>query len=290
MTAYIWDLDGTLLDSYAVIVKGAKAAAEEAGLHDTDGEVLKGVKGESVTSYLRNASARAGIPFEQMKERYRFFAHALDDEITLIDGAAETLERLRREGAEHFVYTHRGASSRPILQRLGILFFLAVVIALAASWVLYRTRAGLHLRAVGENPATADAVGINVTACKYLAICIGSGISGLGGFYYIIDYMGSQEAYLSVEAFGWLSIALVIFALWRPHLTLIGSVAFGFLFSCSSFITNIPGIFVTMAIKPILRMLPYVVTILVLIISSIRNKRENQPPASLGLSYFREER
>ena len=84
MTAYIWDLDGTLLDSYAVIVKGAKAAAEEAGLHDTDGEVLKGVKGESVTAYLRNASARAGIPFEQMKERYRFFAHALDDEITLI--------------------------------------------------------------------------------------------------------------------------------------------------------------------------------------------------------------
>ncbi len=121
MTAYIWDLDGTLLDSYAVIVKGAKAAAEEAGLHDTEAEVLKGVKGESVTSYLRNASARAGIPFEQMKERYRFFAHALDDEITLIDGAAETLERLRREGAEHFVYTHRGASSRPILSRLGIL-------------------------------------------------------------------------------------------------------------------------------------------------------------------------
>ena len=79
------------------------------------------------------------------------------------------------------------------LQRLGILFFLAVVIALAASWVLYRTRAGLHLRAVGENPATADAVGINVTACKYLAICIGSGISGLGGFYYIIDYMAQQH-------------------------------------------------------------------------------------------------
>ena len=176
------------------------------------------------------------------------------------------------------------------LQRLGILFFLAVIIAVLASWILFRTRAGLHLRAVGENPATADAVGINVTKYKYLATCIGSGIAGLGGFYYIIDYMGSQEAYLSVEAFGWLSIALVIFALWRPHLTIIGSVAFGFLFSCSSFITNIPGINVTIAMKPILRMLPYLVTIIVLIISSIRNKRENQPPASLGLSYFREER
>ena len=176
------------------------------------------------------------------------------------------------------------------LQRLGILFFLAVIIAVLASWILFRTRAGLHLRAVGENPATADAVGINVTKYKYLATCIGSGIAGLGGFYYIIDYMGSQEAYLSVEAFGWLSIALVIFALLRPHLTIIGSVAFGFLFSCSSFITNIPGINVTIAMKPILRMLPYLVTIIVLIISSIRNKRENQPPASLGLSYFREER
>ena len=172
----------------------------------------------------------------------------------------------------------------------GFLAYLAVIISLVAAYVLKRTRIGLHLRSVGENPATADAAGINVTKYKYVATCIGSGIAGLGGFYYIIDYMASQEAYLSVEAFGWLSIALVIFALWRPHLTLIGSVAFGFLFSCSSFITNIPGIFVTMAMKPILRMLPYVVTILVLIVSSIRNKKENQPPASLGLSYFREER
>ena len=176
------------------------------------------------------------------------------------------------------------------LQSLGILFFLGVAIAIAASFVLQRTKVGLHLRAVGENPGTADAVGINVTRYKYLATCIGSGIAGLGGFYYIIDYMVSQEAYLSLEAFGWLSIALVIFALWRPHMTILGSTVFGFLFSCSSFIANIDGITVTMATKPLLKMLPYVVTILVLIITSIRNKRENQPPASLGLSYFREER
>ena len=171
-----------------------------------------------------------------------------------------------------------------------MLFFLAVLIALAAGWVLTRTRVGLQLRAVGENPGTADAVGINVTRYKYVATCAGSAVAGLGGFYYIIDYMASQEAYLSLESFGWLSIALVIFALWRPPLTIIGSTLFGFLFSCASFITNIPGITVTMAMKPLLQMLPYVVTILVLIISSIRNKRENQPPASLGLSYFREER
>ncbi len=182
------------------------------------------------------------------------------------------------------------ADRQDSLQCLGVLFFLAVAVAVAAGWVLTRTKAGLHLRAVGENPATADAAGINVTKYKYIATCIGSGIAGLGGFYYIIDYMASQEAYLSVEAFGWLSIALVIFALWRPPVTIIGSTVFGILFSCSSFITNSNWINVTMATKPLLKMLPYVFTIIVLIISSIRNKRENQPPASLGLSYFREER
>ena len=176
------------------------------------------------------------------------------------------------------------------LQCLGVLFFLAVIIALYASYFLFRTKKGLHLRSVGESPATADAVGINVSRYKYAASCIGSGIAGLGGFYYIIDYMASQEAYLSLEIFGWLSIALVIFALWRPHMTIIGSTIFGLLFSCSSYIANIQGITVTMAAKPLLKMLPYVFTIAVLIFTSIRNKRENHPPASLGMSYFREER
>ncbi len=205
------------------------------------------------------------------------------------------------------------ANRQDALQYFGPMFFLAVFIAIFASYFLYHTKKGLNLRAVGENPGTADAAGINVTRYKYLATCIGAGISGLGGFYYIIDYMTSQEAYLSVEAFGWLSIALVIFVLWRPHLTIIGSFAFGILFSCSSYLVNISVIEIaaetgafkafflgivqgvqmwlkSMPAKPILKMLPYLFTILVLIISSVKNKRENQPPTSLGLSYFREER
>ena len=102
------------------------------------------------------------------------------------------------------------------LQYLGVMFFLAVIIALAASYVLFRTKVGLHLRAVGESPATADAMGVNVSRYKYCASCIGCGVAGLGGFYYIIDYMASTEAYKSLEGLGWLSVALVIFALWRP--------------------------------------------------------------------------
>ncbi|MBR5750906.1 MAG: ABC transporter permease [Clostridia bacterium] len=189
---------------------------------------------------------------------------------------------------QYFRFPFAGRSDS--LQVLGVMFFLAVIVACLSSYVLYRTRTGLNLRAVGENPGTADAAGINVTRYKYLATCIGSGIAGLGGLYYIIDYMASQEAYLSIEAYGWLSIALVIFVLWKPHMTIPGSFIFGVLFSCSSHIANIPWITVTVAAKPILKMLPYLFTIVVLIISSIRNKRENQPPSSLGLSYFREDR
>ena len=96
-------------------------------------------------------------------------------------------------------------------QYCGIMVFLAIAIAIAASIVLSKTKVGLHLRAVGENPATADAVGINVMAYKYGATIIGSGIAGLGGLFYIMDYAGSPEAYKSIETLGWLSIALVIF-------------------------------------------------------------------------------
>lgn len=176
------------------------------------------------------------------------------------------------------------------LMYCGVLAYVAVALALASSFVLSRTRVGLHLRAVGENPATADAVGINVPLYKYVATGIGSGIAALGGLFYIMDYAGSNEAYKSVEAFGWLAVALVIFTLWRPHLSILGSILFGALYLAGSRLPTLLGITLDMSATPLLQMLPYAVTIIVLIITSVRKKRENQPPASLGLSYFREER
>ncbi len=169
----------------------------------------------------------------------------------------------------------------------GIMFFLAIIIAVAVSYVLFKTKLGLHLRAVGENAATADAAGINVTAYKYIATCIGCGIAALGGLYYVMDYSGSQEGYLSIEPFGWLAIALVIFALWKPHWSILGSAVFGILFLAG---TQLPGVEIPMAYTPIMKMLPYVVTVIVLIVTSIRNKKTNQPPAGLGIPYFREDR
>ena len=128
MRAYIWDLDGTLLDSYGVIVEGAAATAAEAGLYDSADKVLRAVKQKSVSAYLNDVSARSGIPFRQLMEQYRAHSHELDGRITLIAGAAETLQRLQREGAVHFVYTHRGDSSGEILERLGILGFFREIV------------------------------------------------------------------------------------------------------------------------------------------------------------------
>ena len=168
--------------------------------------------------------------------------------------------------------------------------YLAILIALVASFVLTRTRIGLHLRAVGENPATADAVGINVSLYKYAATCIGSGVAAMGGLFYIMDYSGSYEAYKSIEALGWLAVALVIFTLWRPHLSIIGSILFGMLYLAGSRIPTLLGIRLDISATPLLQMLPYAVTIIVLIVTSIGKKRENQPPAGLGIPYFREDR
>lgn len=167
----------------------------------------------------------------------------------------------------------------------GFLVYVAIIVALIASHVLKKTRVGLHLRAVGENPGTADAAGINVTKYKYLATCIGSAIAGLGGLYYVMDYANGVWSNNGFGDRGWLSIALVIFSVWRPSISILGSILFGFLYVIPTYIPDI-----TVSAKKLFEMLPYVVTIIVLVITSIRDKKENQPPAALGLPYFREER
>ena len=166
----------------------------------------------------------------------------------------------------------------------GFLVYTGVIMAILMAFVLRRTRVGLHLRAVGENPATADAAGINVSAYRYGATLIGGMIAGLGGLYYVVDYMGVW----SNDGFGdrgWLAIAIVIFTLWKPDFSIIGSFLFGGLYIVYLFIPDL-----SRSSQELFKMLPYVVTIAVLIFTSVRNKRENQPPESLGTNYFREER
>lgn len=166
----------------------------------------------------------------------------------------------------------------------GIYFYIAIAIALVMHIVLKRTRVGLHLRAVGENPATADATGINVSAYRYWATIIGSAIAGLGGMFFILDFQsGRWEDQIAV--FGWLAVALVIFVQWRPALAILGSMLFAGLYTVSGFIKGVDP-----TAKYLIAMVPYVVTVVVLIITSIVGSKKAQPPEALGTNYFREER
>ena len=173
----------------------------------------------------------------------------------------------------------------------GFLAYLAIIVAVLIHLFLNKTKAGLNLRAVGESPATADAAGVNIAKYKYLAICIGSGISGLGGLYYSIDYNnGIWSTTSEIESLGWLAVALVIFTTWKSLNAVWGAYLFGFFYWLYQYLPGILGVTIPNYSVSLAQMVPYVVTIFVLVITSLRKKREQQPPASLGLPYFREER
>lgn len=182
-----------------------------------------------------------------------------------------------------------GLSEIPVVGDLlfsyGFLTYLSLLLAVAMTLFLSKTRKGLNLRAIGENPATADAAGINVSLYKYVATISGAAIAGLGGLYFVMEYLGGTWSNNGFGDRGWLAIALVILALWKPTNAIWGSFLFGGLYILYIYL---PGL--SRATQELCKMLPYVVTIVVLIMTSKRNKPENQPPASLGTAYFREDR
>ena len=124
-----------------------------------------------------------------------------------------------------------------------------------------------------------------------MSTCIGAGICGIGGLYYVLDYnQGIWATTGQIEALGWLAVALVIFTTWKPLNAIWGAYLFGMLYWLYQFLPSLLGITMASHITDLVQMLPYVVTIIVLIVVSMRKKKENQPPAHLGLAYFREER
>lgn len=212
--------------------------------------------------------------------------------VFILDGATYSAAPLANKAfaAKLPVLSGLGAAGQ-LLFSYGFLAYAAILLAVALHWFFTRTRTGLNLRAVGENPATADAAGINVTRYKYLATCAGAAICGLGGLYYVLDYnQGIWATTEQIQALGWLALALVIFTTWKPLNAIWGAYLFGILYWLYQFLPSILGISVSSAMTDLVQMVPYVVTILVLIFVSMRRKKEDQPPAHLGLAYFREER
>lgn len=160
-----------------------------------------------------------------------------------------------------------------------------LLIPLAAFWI-YRTRPGLHMRAVGESPATADAMGINVYGVRYLYTFLGGCLAGLGGAYLSLAYTPVWLENMTAGR-GWIAIALVIFAAWDPFKALLGSYLFGLVdavqFRLQAVGVAVPSFF--------LNMTPYLATILVLIFATRETlRRRLGAPAALGVPYVREEK
>ena len=216
-----------------------------------------------------------------------FFGGSL---ITLVetDVPSITLSLTSHYFAKTLPFAHKLGWFGEVFLSYSFLAYFAILSAIVVSFVLKRTRVGLNLRAVGESPATADAAGINVSKNKYLATCIGSMIAGLGGLYYVMDYASGVWSNDAFGDRGWLAIALVIFTVWQPNIGILGSILFGGLYIVHNYMNNI--IPMNMSTQELIKMAPYVVTVIVLIVISMRKKRETQPPASLGLAYFREDR
>lgn len=172
----------------------------------------------------------------------------------------------------------------PILFSYNFFVYLGFAMAIAMAYFMSKTRSGLNLCAVGESPATADAAGINVTKYRYLATVIGGGISAIGGMVYTMTIAGSVWNHSGLSGEGWVAVALVIFCLWKPLNALWGSILFGGLLILY---LRLPIPFLP---TQIYKVVPYIVTAIVLIVVSMRQRREDQPPQGLGLNYFREER
>ncbi len=175
----------------------------------------------------------------------------------------------------------------PILFGQNVLVYLSWLCVIAVGLYLSRTRPGLNVRAVGESPAAADTMGINVTRYRYAHVLVGGAFAGLGGASITLAITPQWVAGIT-EGAGWIAIALVIFAFWRPELCLVGAYFFGALQALAPQlqarnITLGPTVLWTSA-------LPYVMTILVLVVASSGTARRRLgAPTALGVAYVREE-
>ncbi|MGI6156859.1 MAG: ABC transporter permease [Saccharofermentanales bacterium] len=172
----------------------------------------------------------------------------------------------------------------PLLFKYNWIVYFGIIVAIWMGYFLNRTRKGLSLRAVGENPSTADSAGISVIGYRYAATLIGGGLCGLGGMYMSMVNQKGVWSPECVTGYGWLAVALVIFATWSPLRAIYCSIIFGGLTVMYMYVP-IPGL-----PRSIYIMFPYIATIIVLIITSIRQSKEHNQPAGTGLNYFREER
>lgn len=174
----------------------------------------------------------------------------------------------------------------PIVFDQNVLTYLSWVALGLSTWYLFRTRRGLELRAVGESPETADAMGISVTRHRYVHTVVGGALAGVGGAYFSLAIVPTWVDGVTAGR-GWIAIALVIFGFWRPDLTLVGAYLFG---AFSSLAPTLQARGVDLPVQ-LLDSMPYLMTIVVLAaVSTGWASRRLGAPAALGVPYEREDR
>lgn len=182
-----------------------------------------------------------------------------------------------------------GLNSIPIVGTIffnqDIFIYFGYVVTVIIGVYLYNTNIGLNLRAVGENPSSADSASINVILYKYIHVFLGGTLCGLGGAYLSLVNLHQWQDNLTVGR-GWIAIALVIFAAWNPYKAMFGSYLFGGL-DIIGF--RLQGSVIQVS-QYLVDMLPYIVTVVILVFVSIKKSKNNASPKGLGNAYFREER
>lgn len=184
-----------------------------------------------------------------------------------------------------------------LLFSYNIFVYIAIFIAIITFVYVFKTKTGLRMRATGENPAAADACGVNVNLVKYLHSIIGGGITGIGGLYLGIVYNGGSWGNGNwINGMGWISVALVIFANWNTITTIFGAFFFGMLNALMAWKGNLADAFPVVLgwlgtiPNEFYQLLPFLITAVVLVVASVRKSSKKADPAALGSNYYREER
>lgn len=194
-----------------------------------------------------------------------------------------------------------GLSKIPVIGKAlfshNILIYLGIIIAVVLWFYFEKTRVGLRLRAIGENPAAADALGVDIKRYKYLHIMLGSGIMGIGGLYMGMNLGGAFEgSNCWINGYGWIAVALVIFSNWSTAHAIVGAFLFGFFNTLGVYRGPLASIFpnalggLKLIPSHFFSALPFIITLLVLIIDSIRTDVRSNEPESIGRNYYREDR
>ena len=172
-----------------------------------------------------------------------------------------------------------------VLLNQNIIFYIAIVLMVSTAYILKNTMFGRRFQAVGEDSKSSDSMGLNIVKTQFIATCVGGAFAGLAGVYLTLSYVPYWTDGMT-SGRGWIALALVIFGGWKPYRTAFGALIFGFLEALVPRLQTYG-----FELSPyLLRITPYLITIIVLVVLTIYKEGETGAPRNIGKPFFRENR